>query len=516
MPDHDSTPQHLAAAIALHRQGKLAEAEQAYRRILSETPHAFDALHLLGVLTLQRGQAPEGLALIARALSVRPDSAEAWSTLALGQARLRRYGEALASYDRVVALKPGDAAAHTGRGNALMELRRFADALAAYDRAIALNPGHAAAHHNRGTALKELSRHGEALAAYDRAIALQPDYAEAHNNRGAALKDLRRYDEALASFARAVALRPGYAEAHYNEALCRLLLGEFEIGWQKYDWGWRRATVSPRRHADIPAWLGEEPVAGKTLLVHAESGLGDAIQFCRYVPLLAAQGARVIVEVPPVLKVLMRSLEGAESVLGQGEAVPAVDLQCPMFGLPRAFKTALGTVPNRVPYLAADRDRVLAWRAEIGRQGLKIGIACSGNPLNAQDHQRSLPLSLFALLLRRDRRLFYLQKDRRPDDAAFLAARPEIRDLHHLALEETAAAIECLDLVISADTSIAHLAGALGKPVWIALPYAADWRWLADREDSPWYPGARLFRQQRMGDWEAVMTRVADALPTPK
>ena len=516
MPDHDPTPKQLAAAIALHRQGKLAEAERLYALVLGEDPGNFDALHSLGLVNLQRGALAAGIGLLARASAVRPDSAEAWSNLALGYARSRRYDEAVASYDKAIALKPNHAAAHINRGNALLELRRFADALASYDKAIALKPGHAAAHNNRGAALKDLWRYDEALASFEQAIALNPGYAEAHCNRGAALRDLRRYDEALASYAKAIQLKPDYAEAHFNEGLCRLLLGQFEIGWRKYEWGWKRDKVARKRHADRPLWLGDESIAGKTLLIHADSGLGDAIQFCRYAPLLEARGAKVLLEVQPPLTSLMRSLNGVAAIIAQGEPAPGSDCQCPLFSLPLACKTTIDTIPNRVPYLAADPERVAFWRSELGGQGFKIGVASSGNPHNAQDHIRSIPLGSFAPLLNSSSRLFYLQKEYRPEEEAFLKARPEIRDLHHLDLAETAAVIACMDLVVSADTSIAHLAGALSKAVWILLAFAADWRWLMDREDSPWYPTARLFRQQSMGDWAGVMARVADALPAPR
>ncbi len=353
------------------------------------------------------------------------------------------------------------------------------------------------------------------LRAYDRAIALQPNYPEAFSNRGATLWELKRHDEALASYDRAIAIQPEFPEAHWNAASLRLLTGDFDRGWAEYEWRWKYKTMAlARRNFAQPLWCGE-PIEGKTILLHSEQGLGDAIQFCRYVPLVAERGAHVILEVDRRLQELMSSLGGAARVLSPGDVLPEFDVHCPLLSLPRAFHTLLETIPSHTPYLRASPERLTKWNTRLGpKHGLRVGLIWAGNPAHHRDHVRSIELSILAPLLDADATFFSLQKDIRPPDAAVLAGRSDVIQIaEELAdFSDTAAAMAQLDLIISVDTSTVHLAGALGRPVWILLPYLPDWRWLLDRDTSPWYPTARLFRQDETRQWDSVIPRVQAAL----
>jgi len=548
----------LANALALHQAGRLAEAEKVYKQVLDIQSDQFDSLHLLGVILFQRGDPAasveqidralktspndvvalnnRGNALLAlrrfdqalasydRALALRPDYADALCNCGAALHELKRYHEALAACDRVIALQPDYAEAHSNRGNTLRELRRYDEALEACDRALALMPDFAEAHCNRGNALHALQRFDEALTSFDRALALRPAYAEALSNRGVTLQDLMRCEEALASVSRALALRPDFAGAHFNEALCRLLIGDFERGWQKHEWRWQTDQLAnERRNFRQPLWLGSGELAGRTLLLHAEQGFGDTLQFCRYVPVVAARGARVILEVQGPLRELMRTLAGPAQVITRGEPLPAFDLHCPLLSLPLALGTRLDTIPARTPYLAASENKVRAWRDRLaGREKPKIGLVWAGNPAkelpnsNRIDALRSLELAQLAPLLEvSDCEFYSLQKG-----AAAIAQLRDTTwrehvvdwtdDLHDFS--DTAALIENLDLVIAVDTAVAHLAGALNKPIWLLNRYNTCWRWLLDREDSPWYPTVRLFRQDAGRQWDGVVTRVCAAL----
>jgi hypothetical protein len=403
------------------------------------------------------------------------------------------------------------------RGNTLQALGRPAEALASYDRALAVRPGYAEALYNRGIVLRGLKGPAEALASFDRALAIDPNHVDALNNRGMVLRDLNRPLEALASYDRALSVDPGYAEVHSNRSCLRLLLGDFERGWEEFEWRWRVPDFAPwRRDFAQPLWRGDTSLAGKTILLHAEQGFGDAIQFVRYVPLVAAAGATVVLEVPPPLKALLSELAAAALVVGRGEELPAFDCHCPLLSLPLAFKTRLETIPATVPYVSPAQDRVLKWQPLLPPRGpRRVGIAWAGNASFKGDQTRSIGLArLSPLLAVAGTQLVSLQKDLRDGDRDILRSNPQIIHLGDAINDfaDTAAVMSELDLVISSDTSVAHLAGALGKPVWVLLQYVADWRWLRDRGDNPWYPTARLFRQPRIDDWESVVRQVEHEL----
>jgi len=486
----------LQAALAHHQSGRLPDAEALYRQVLARAPGQPDALHFLGLLRHQTGDHAAAVELIGRALGSIPRHAPCHLHLGLALQALGQPDAALASYRRASALDP---------------------ALACLDRALALKPEFPEALNNRGNALQAACRFAEAIAAYDRALAVRPGYAEAHNNRGQAEEALGRTAAALAGYRQAQALQPGFAAAHFNEALALLRQGDFTNGWRLYDWRWqavgRRALV--RDYAE-PRWDGNAPLAGRTLFLHYEQGFGDTLQMLRYAPLLAARGTRVLVEVPPSMAALAATLPGSVTVVTEGSAPPPFDLQCPLMSLPHACGTTLATVPADVPYLSApDRD-LQAWRERLGpARRRRIGLAWSGSagqsgPMRA----RSLPLPLLLEGLGADAEYHSLQKDYRNGDRELLAADSRIRD-HAAALTDfaaTAGLIAHLDLVITVDTAVAHLAGAMGRPVWVLLSFAADYRWLVDRADSPWYPTMRLFRQRAFGAWAGVLSAVRTAL----
>jgi tetratricopeptide (TPR) repeat protein len=541
--------QALQQAVALHQQGDLARAEKIYARILKAHRDHFDALHLLGLLKHQAGKTGEAYRLISAALAVNPRSADARSNLGLVLHALKRDAEALASFEQALALDPSHVEALNNRGTALLNLNRPTEALASFERLLAINPRHleaqvnranalldldrvdeaiiaydavlaaqprhAGAHFNRGNALMRRENLEEAIAAFDRALAIAPGYVKAHNNRGLALRALNRHGEALASYGRASALDKDFAEAHLNAAHALLTLGDFARGFPGYEWRWKIASTAPhRRTFRQPLWLGTPPIGGRTILLHAEQGLGDTIQFARYATLLARAGAKVVLEVAPALKELLSGIGGATRVLAQGDALPAFDLHCPLASLPLAFKTELASIPAEIPYLAAPAERLEKWRARLaGLARPRIALAWSGNPAHANDRNRSIPLArlqpLWSLV---GPSFISVQRDVREGDAGVLAGATR---LVHLGGElsdfaDTAAVLALADLVISVDSAVAHLAGAMGRPVSILLPFSPDWRWMLAREDSPWYPTVRLLRQPEIGDWDSVVARVRE------
>ena len=508
---------------ALYNRGNLLrelkrfdEAVASYDRALALRPNVVEVLLNRGHALEQLKRFEEALASYDRALALRPNFVEVLVNRGHALRRLRRFQEALASYDRALALRPEYAEALSNRGLIFHELKRFDEALASYDRALALRPNFVEARYNRGITLTELKRFDEALAGHDRVLAERPDFVEALQHQGHTLEQLKRFDEALVSYDRALAEQPDYADAHLDEALCRLMIGDFDRGWEKYEWRWETENQRPaKRNFTQPLWLGQEEIAGKTILLHAEQGFGDTIQFCRYVPLVVARGARVVLEVQKPLQELMSSLGGDVHIISRGDPLPDFDLQCPLLSLPLAFRTRLETIPSAVPYLRASSQASNNWERRLGPTDRpRIGLVWSGNSAHRRDHIRSIGFNSFLSLLDIDATFVSLQKDVGAADAMVLNGR---RDLLHFGDElrsfsDTAALISNLDLVITVETSVAHLAGALAKPVWVLLSFLSDWRWLCDREDSPWYPTARLFRQDATRAWDNVMARVHDAL----
>jgi lipoprotein NlpI len=429
--------------------------------------------------------------------------------------KLKRPADALAAFEKATSLEPRFLAAQLNRGNALAELGRFAEAVAAFDGVLAVLPDHADTHVSCGNALSSLGRSAEAVAAYERALALQPDNAKALIGRGGALQALNRHQDAIADFDRAAALDKSSADARHNAALARLALGHFRRGFEDYELRWRRTGMPPPRSFGRPLWLGEFPLARKTVLLHAEQGLGDCIQFVRYAPILARAGATVVLEVPAPLTSLLARVAGVASVVARGAALPAFDVHCPLASLPHALRTEPSSIPAAVPYLGPSAEHIARWRTRMGAlPSPRIAIAWSGNAAHPNDRNRSLTLDQFAPLLAGNAGFVSVQRDLRAADTDTLGRMPQLLHVgEELAdFEDTAAVLALADVVITVDTSVAHLAGALGRPIWILVPFSPDWRWMLDREDSPWYPTARLFRQPAIGDWASALTRVREAL----
>jgi tetratricopeptide (TPR) repeat protein len=498
---------------ALKALGRLEEALLSYDRAVAARPGDAEAQFNRGVALHELRRFVLALASYDAALAVRADHAEALSNRGDVLRELGRPEEALVSYDRALAVRPDYAEALSNRGNVLKGLHRFDAALASYDDALRLRPDYPAALANRAVTLQAQGRLDEALASCDRALALVPDSVEALINRASVLQELRRFDEALASFDRAIAIAPEHAEAQINRALLLLLTGDFAQGWPAYEWRRRLPSWVERGFAP-PEWSGED-IAGRRLLLHAEQGFGDTIQFARYAALAAARGAHVILEVQPSLAPLLGGLFGLEVVAAGRDPLPPFDLHCPLLSLPYRFATTPATIPGGVPYIAASAERIAAWAPSLPADGLRVGLAWSGHPDNAKDHERSIPFaSLVPLTCIPGTRFVSLQKDIRTTDADDFRRCGKVIDLSGALRDfaDTAAIIAQLDLVITVDTAVAHLAGAMGKPVWVLLPRVPDFRWLLDRATSPWYPAARLFRKSQAEAWDTVIAAVASEL----
>jgi tetratricopeptide (TPR) repeat protein len=505
----------IALGDLLQRQQGFQQALLAYEHALTlDAGHAGAAEKGARLLrTLQRFE--EAATAHGRWAALDPDNYDAHNDLGGLLISLGRYEEAAAAFEAAAKINANAPAAFNNLGIALTHLKRFDEAVVALDRAVALSPGLAEPHNARANALRLLNRLDEALGGYDRAIALKPDYAEAHGNRGACLDDLARPDEALASYRKALALQPDHGDTHWNLAVNRLRAGDFNTGLIEAEWRWKSTSLRLKHRAfDQPLWLGAEPIDGKTLLLHNEQGLGDAIQFCRYIPLLAQRGARVILEIDRPLKQLLSGLAGVSHCLAKGEALPDFDFHCPLSSLPLPFATTLDNIPSATPYLSVPAT-AKDWKPWLGASPRpRIGFVWSGNPNHTNDHNRSIALQAMSLLFEIEAQFISLQKNARASDQEFLCGRGDVLDAgpELESFADTAALIAQLDLVISVDTSVAHLAGSLGKPVWILLPYVADWRWLTGRADSPWYPSARLFRQSESRRWEPVIDELHDTL----
>jgi tetratricopeptide (TPR) repeat protein len=497
-------------AVALMQLARPAEALAGFDKVLAAQPSHIGALYSRGLVLGQLGRPAEALADFDAFLAHQPRHPDALLNRGVTLAQLGRAAEALAAFDHVLALTPNDAQAHFNRGGALKSLGRLSDAKAGFDQALALQPRWPDALVNRGVTRRLLGEAQGALADFDQALALQPDHVEALVSRGVAHVEQLRLDAGLADYAAALQFAPGHAKAQFNRGLVRLLTGDFDQGWADYE---RRLDLAPP-HLIQPPWDGRTPLAGKKLFLHWEQGLGDTIQFCRYAVLAADRGARVVMSAPDRLKGLLTNLDPRVTVIGATAPPPAFDLHVSLMSLPAAFETTVETIPATGAYLAADTGLAAATAQRLGpRERPRIGLVWSGAAGHENDHNRSAPLAELAPLLGVGADWFCLQKDVRDSDAAVLAGLPLRIEAEAIAdFPGTAALIANLDLVISVDTSIAHLAAALGKPTWILLSSAPDWRWMLERDDSPWYDSVRLFRQTTPRDWPGLAEQVQAAL----
>jgi tetratricopeptide (TPR) repeat protein len=581
--------QKLQRAMDAHQAGKLAEAAQLYRDVLTIDPKQHVVLYMLGLTELGRGNQEQGIARIREALLLRPDWPEALYDLGIALqaqgkldvaidcyrtalqlntsyyeahhnlgAALEAQGkldEAVASYRHALGLNPGSFETHYNLGVALKSQGKLDEAVAAYRCALKLNADHPETHNNLGVALQAQGKLDEAVASYHSALKLKPNYPEAHNNLGTALETHGMLDEAIANYRlaliarpddpefhnnlgnalegqgkwqeacdayqRAFELKPDYAGAHFNYSTLLLLLGRLEAGWPEYEWRWKTKQLIERTFSQ-PQWDGSS-LGSRTILLHAEQGLGDMFQFIRYAAVVKKQNptATVILECQRQLVQVLARCAGIDYLIGYGSQLPPFDVHLPLLSLPRIIKTTLETIPARIPYVFADDVLVEHWRHWLDRcRGLRIGINWAGRSGPGQHLKRDIPMSLFAALAEQvpGISLISLQKGSAASDlshfsveAPILDPGPEI-DTTNGPFMDTAAIMMNLDLVVTSDTAVAHLAGALGVPVWVALPFAPNWRWLLDRSDSPWYPTMRLFRQKKAGDWPGVFEEMAVAL----
>jgi Tfp pilus assembly protein PilF len=545
--------QAMQIALGHHQAGRLAEAERIYRQVLAGEPNHVDSLHFLGVIAHQVGRNDQAAELIRRALQLKPHYAEAWNNLAVALEDAGLCDQAESACRRAIELKPDYAEPYSNLGKALKNQGSFDEAIAVCRRAIELKPGSAESHYNLGVAqhsrgqlqeaiascrralelkpncaeallilgtiFNDQGHLDDAIAAHRQAVRARPDYAEAHSNLGALLKDQGKFAEAIDACRHAIELDSHLPEAHWNLSLSLLSQGDFARGWEEFEWRWKcKDFPSPERHFRQPQWKGEQ-LAGRTILLHAEQGLGDTIQFLRYIPMVVARGGKVVMECQPELFQLLKSLGENCRVVPPGQALPQFDLHCPLMSLPLLFATRLESIPNRVPYLSADAKLVSEWATyfDADSHHVRVGIAWAGKPTHSNDRNRSMELSRLNCLLQLPATRFYsLQKGAAARQVDAVDKSLNLIDFSDKLADfaETAALIAHLDLLITVDTAVAHLAGAMGKPVWVLLPRVPDWRWLVDRQDSPWYPTMRLFHQKSAGSWDEVIARVAKCLET--
>ncbi|MCH8092930.1 MAG: tetratricopeptide repeat protein [Proteobacteria bacterium] len=540
----------IETGLAHHRSGNLARAETAYKRHLRKHPRDPGALHLLGLINHQRGRTGRALQLIGKAIAEAPGDANLHHVKGYVLQGAGRLEEAAESYAQALRLMPDAALSHTNLGNVLKGLGRFDEAVAhhrravaidpafaeawsnlglthkaagdgdaafeSFEQALALKPNHAEFHYNFANALLESGRPAEAAEGFQRTVALAPGHVRAHANLGVALKEEGRMNDAIASLRTAIALDPAYADGHWNLGLALLLSGRFEEGWREYEWR-RKIPEIGVRSFDAPMWDGA-PFVGKTLLIHAEQGLGDTLQFIRYARLAKDKGGTVVFECPAPLMKIAESAPGIDRLIARGEEPAPFDIEIPLISLPAVLGTTAGTVPAELPYLAPDAALAARWKERLGG-GFNIGIAWQGNPTYKADGRRSIPLAHFAALAAIGGPKFIsLQKGPGAEQLQGFAGGEAITDPGadfdeaNGAFMDSAAVIANLDLVITSDSAVAHLAGALGRETWMALPRVPDWRWGLEGETTPWYPAMRLFRQSRAGDWDEVFARLAEAL----
>ena len=544
----DPISRKLCQAVDLHRTGLFSEAAEIYGRILLDDPECANALYLLGMILHRMNENEKAVKLVSQAIALELENAEAYGNLGiiyrtlgeLEQASLcqqkavtldpgyiagyfnlgnawyeqGKSADAIASYRRAISLKPDFPQAYNNLGLVLYDAERFEEALESYDKALGIKANYPAAYLNMGNALRKLGRPDAAAVSFQKALVLKPDLTQAHNNLGNVLMDLDRFEGAALSYSNAIRHDPDNIGAHKNFGIINLLLGNFDIGWPEFSW--RRfeeeSNIKSRVYSQ-PQWDGAD-LTGKTIFVYPEQGLGDTIQFVRYLPMLRALGGRVVFDPPLPLARLLEDLDGVDVMVENGEPLPPFDCHSPLLELPRLFDTTPDTIPAADACLQADKDLVEAWAERLGpKEGYRIGLAWAGNPSHVNDRNRSIAPELFRPLAEMPGVSAYSLLVGRDGEAGRVfggAVTDLAEDLTDFA--ETAAAIANMDLVISVDTAVVHLAGALGTMVWTLLPLNPDWRWMLNRDDSPWYPSMRLFRQKKRKDWESVLDRVAIAL----
>lgn len=544
----DPITQKLHQAVDLHRNGLFVDAADMYGQILLEDPENANALYLLGMILHRMNENEKAVELVSQAIALELENAGAYGNLgiiyrALGNLEdaslcqqkavtldpdytagyfnlgnaLHEFGksaDAAASYRKAISLKPDFPEAHNNLGLALHEAELFEEALESYEKALGVKPNYPAAYLNMGNALRKLGRSDAAAVSFQKAIVLKPELTQAHNNLGNVLMDLDHFEGAAVSYSNAIRHDPDNIGAHKNLGIINLLLGNFDIGWPEYSWRLlEENSVLKTRVYSQAQWDGAD-LTGKTIFVYSEQGLGDTIQFARYLPMLQERGGRVMFDAPPHMTRLFEDLDGVDVMVKGNDSIPPFDCHAPLLELPGLFNTSLDTIPVSEAYLSADKDLVDAWGQRLGvRQGYRIGLVWAGNPSHLNDVNRSIQPELFCPLTEAPGVSAYSLMVGRDGEAGRVSG-DAITDLAEGLVDfaETAAVIANMDLIISVDTAVVHLAGALGVPIWTLLPFNPDWRWMLDRDDSPWYPSMRLFRQEKRKDWESVLERVANEL----
>lgn len=498
---------------------KYQEALSSYEHAISLNPRHAEAHYNRGVVLKELNRYHDAVASYTNAFSLKNDYVDAYNNCGNVLITLKRFEEALTCFQKAIEINPNYAYAYNGLGNVLMELKRFDEALLSYEKAIALNSDSPDPHNGKSNALQELKRFDDAVSGYEKAISLNPDAADTYANRGLAMQGMRKFEEALFSYDKAIELNPEMADPYWNKALLKILMGEYEEGWHLYEYRRHRSGKQDSYPTyDQPLWLGQESIADKILYIYPEQGLGDFIQFCRYVPLVENLGAKVVLKVPNALYAMIKTMGLNARIVRNDEKVEEFDFHCPIMSLPLAFKTTVETIPNKIPYFFSDQFKKNYWERKLAyaSNSLKVGLVWSGSKDHKKDHDRSLRLEQLAPILDLPITFYSLQKEVREQDKITLSKFDQIQQYHEELndFSDTAAMVDCLDLVISVDTSVAHLAGAMGKNVWILISYLPDYRWMLDRGDTPWYPTARLFRQANVGDWESVIGNVKTSLET--
>jgi Flp pilus assembly protein TadD len=510
--------QLLDQAREHHQHGSLVQAEGLYREVLAQSPQDVDALYLLGLIDCQRERYEAAIAHMQQALQLKPDFAEGYNNLAHALRAVGRLQEALVCIREALHLRPDYAAAHGNLAVCLTHQGRFLEAVGAYHESLRLNPDDPETYANLGIALWYLGRLDEAIVSLNRARQLRPGLADAHSNLGTILRAQGKNREAIASLQEAIRLSPNHADAHWNLALALLASGEFEQGWKEYEWRWKRKQWPPRAFPQ-PRWDGG-PLQGRSVLLCCEQGLGDTIHFIRYAAILRDRGARVILSCQTPLRPLLAGCHGIDELCDENAEPAHFDVWSPLLSVPGLVGTTVEAIPAPGPYLFASPKLVERWRRYLNRfKAFKVGIGWQGNRAHVADRYRSIRLTRFAAFAElKGVQLISLQKGPGTEQLGEVAGDFSVFDLghqldHSAPFTDTAAVMMNLDLIITADTAIAHLAGALGVPVWTAIPMlGTDWRWLLDREDTPWYPTMRLFRQSEANDWTDVFTRMAGEL----
>ena len=502
-------------AYQYYQAGDLNQASNVFKKILRVQPRNVVALHFLGGVCYQLGDYDSSIDYLKKVLQIDPSHADAHHNLGVALQAKGQLHKAISFFRKAANLHPSSSQAYFSLANALKETGQTDEAISCYRKLLEIEPDFVDAYNSLGNLMKKQGMVEEAINCYQKALQINPVNPGILNNLGNVLYEAGCFDKALISYQDALELDPDYPYSHFHMSRLLLLSGNYKQGWKEYEWRWKTKDYFERDFSQ-PRWNGSD-ISGRTILLYTEQGLGDAIQFIRYVPLVVEHGATVIVECQKELVSLFQNVEGTKHVITVGEQLPPFDVHCPLLSLPLKFDTTLETIPAGIPYIKANPFSIQKWKDRILNAGpkLKLGLTWAGSPAHKNDRNRSFPLETFAPIAQSDGIIFYSlqvgeaaqQAKNAPKAMKLIDYTDEINDF-----SDTAALIENLDLVISVDTAVAHLAGAMGRPVWTLLPFAPDWRWMLKREDSPWYPTMKLFRQSSPGDWNSVINNVLKEL----